>query len=133
MFSQYSQQPQLQHHYHSNDFQPQHLQHHQNHGQAPSHHIQHSQQAQGGHRQNYSQMSSAGNGGSGGAAQGSDHGQTFGSAEQGLSQEEKRILDGIAQLMNPTAREAALLELSKKREQFPQLALILWHSFGNAL
>ena len=27
-------------------------------------------------------------------------------------------------------REAALLELSKKREEFPDLAPILWHSFG---
>ncbi|GAO46673.1 hypothetical protein G7K_0897-t2 [Saitoella complicata NRRL Y-17804] len=29
-----------------------------------------------------------------------------------------------------TAREQALLELSKKREQYEDLALILWHSFG---
>ncbi|KAJ9627653.1 RNA-binding protein, CCR4-NOT complex subunit Rcd1 [Taxawa tesnikishii (nom. ined.)] len=36
----------------------------------------------------------------------------------------------IAQMMNPATRESALLELSKKREQVPELALILWHSFG---
>lgn len=29
-----------------------------------------------------------------------------------------------------TQREAALLELSKKREQYEDLALVLWHSFG---
>ena len=44
--------------------------------------------------------------------------------------EEKRVLDAVAQLLHPSTRESALLELSKKREQFPQLALILWHSFG---
>jgi len=36
----------------------------------------------------------------------------------------------IADLLNDNTREAALLELSKKREQVPELALILWHSFG---
>lgn len=30
-----------------------------------------------------------------------------------------------------TQREAALLELSKKREQYEDLALVLWHSFGS--
>lgn len=38
----------------------------------------------------------------------------------------------IADLLNETTREAALLELSKKREQVPELALILWHSFGSS-
>ena len=33
-------------------------------------------------------------------------------------------------LTNPTSRENALLELSKKRESFPELAPYLWHSFG---
>lgn len=37
----------------------------------------------------------------------------------------------IADLLNENTREAALLELSKKREQVPELALILWHSFGS--
>lgn len=36
----------------------------------------------------------------------------------------------IADLLNENSREQALLELSKKREQVPELALILWHSFG---
>lgn len=31
-----------------------------------------------------------------------------------------------------TQRETALLELSKKREQYEDLALVLWHSFGEA-
>lgn len=33
-------------------------------------------------------------------------------------------------LTNPQSRENALLELSKKRESFPDLAPYLWHSFG---
>jgi len=48
----------------------------------------------------------------------------------GISMDEARILEWMAQLLNSASRESALLELSKKREQFPQLALILWHSFG---
>lgn len=36
----------------------------------------------------------------------------------------------VVQLINPEQRESALLELSKKREAFTDLAPILWHSFG---
>ncbi|CAM9110920.1 unnamed protein product [Heterosigma akashiwo] len=36
----------------------------------------------------------------------------------------------VLQLTNPDQRENALLELSKKRESFADLAPILWHSFG---
>ena len=36
----------------------------------------------------------------------------------------------VIDLMDPDAREAALLELSKRREQYDELALVLWHSFG---
>ena len=32
--------------------------------------------------------------------------------------------------MNSEQREIALLELSKKRESFTELAPVLWHSFG---
>lgn len=39
---------------------------------------------------------------------------------------EQLVLD----LTNPQSRENALLELSKKRESFPDLAPYLWHSFG---
>jgi hypothetical protein len=51
-------------------------------------------------------------------------------ADVGMTEENRRVLEWIAQLMKPATREAALLELSKKREQVPELALILWHSFG---
>lgn len=36
----------------------------------------------------------------------------------------------VLELINPGSRENALLELSKRREQFPELAPFLWHSFG---
>eukprot|EP00898_Chlorokybus_atmophyticus_P001476 jgi/Chlat1/2329/Chrsp17S00176 len=39
---------------------------------------------------------------------------------------EQLVLD----LINPETRENALLDLSKKREAFPDLAPILWHSVG---
>lgn len=67
--------------------------------------------------------------------QGGQQGQGFAgsmSPHEGIGVEERKILEGIAQLLSPGSREAALLDLSKKREQFPQLALILWHSFGMA-
>lgn len=52
------------------------------------------------------------------------------SSDGSVSDENRRVLEWIAQMMNPQTREGALLELSKKREQVPELALILWHSFG---
>jgi len=36
----------------------------------------------------------------------------------------------VLDLTNPSTKETALLELSKKRESFPELAPYLWHSFG---
>lgn len=36
----------------------------------------------------------------------------------------------IVELLDFGTREAALLELSKKREMYDDLALVLWHSFG---
>lgn len=50
--------------------------------------------------------------------------------QMGMTEENQRVLGWIAELMKPATRETALLELSKKREQVPELALILWHSFG---
>eukprot|EP01116_Phalansterium_solitarium_P008637 TRINITY_DN22581_c0_g1_i1.p1 TRINITY_DN22581_c0_g1~~TRINITY_DN22581_c0_g1_i1.p1 ORF type:complete len:393 (-),score=77.97 TRINITY_DN22581_c0_g1_i1:343-1473(-) len=40
------------------------------------------------------------------------------------------IYNLVLELTNPDKREIALLELSKKREAVPDLAPILWHSFG---
>jgi hypothetical protein len=45
-------------------------------------------------------------------------------------QEEDKIYALVIDLMDGPSRETALLELSKKREQYDELALVLWHSFG---
>lgn len=45
-------------------------------------------------------------------------------------QEDNKIYGLVIDLMDPNSREGALLELSKKREQYDDLALVLWHSFG---
>ncbi|KAJ5606131.1 hypothetical protein N7510_008912 [Penicillium lagena] len=48
----------------------------------------------------------------------------------GISEENRKVFIWVAELLDPTRREAALMELSKKREQVPELALVIWHSFG---
>ncbi|KAK0266700.1 RNA-binding protein, CCR4-NOT complex subunit Rcd1 [Friedmanniomyces endolithicus] len=50
----------------------------------------------------------------------------FSSNGEQMSEENRRVLEWIAQVLNANTRESALLELSKKREQVPELALILW-------
>jgi len=60
--------------------------------------------------------------------QGGANGQVNGNAP--VDNENRLVLEWIAQMMRSETRESALLELSKKREQVPELALILWHSFG---
>lgn len=45
-------------------------------------------------------------------------------------QEENKIYSLVIDLMEASTRESALLELSKRREQYDDLALVLWHSFG---
>lgn len=45
-------------------------------------------------------------------------------------EENRRVLGWVAELLNGNSRETALMELSKKREQVPELAMIIWHSFG---
>jgi CCR4-NOT transcription complex subunit 9 len=48
----------------------------------------------------------------------------------GDGDEDGKIYNLVIDLMDPANREGALLELSKKREQYDDLALVLWHSFG---
>lgn len=48
----------------------------------------------------------------------------------GISEENRKVFIWVAELLDPARREAALMELSKKREQVPELALVIWHSFG---
>ncbi|KAI8806522.1 hypothetical protein BJ742DRAFT_679952 [Cladochytrium replicatum] len=49
---------------------------------------------------------------------------------QGHYLDEEKVYQLILDLTSPQHREAALLELSKKRETYEDLAPILWHSFG---
>jgi CCR4-NOT transcription complex subunit 9 len=60
------------------------------------------------------------------------------SAADGITSEfggedQRKTMEFIVQLLNAQTRETALLELSKKREAVPELALVLWHSFGTQL
>lgn len=57
-------------------------------------------------------------------------GQSQDGPHENISEDNRRTMAYIADLLNESTRESALLELSKKREQVPELALILWHSFG---
>lgn len=61
------------------------------------------------------------------------HAQDASGIDANVSEENRKTLRFIAELLQEDTREAALLELSKKREQVPELALILWHSFGASL
>ena len=49
-----------------------------------------------------------------------------------MAHEEHKIYTLVIQLLDPGSRESALLELSKKRVQVDELALVLWHSFGTS-
>jgi CCR4-NOT transcription complex subunit 9 len=80
------------------------------------------------HAQHYNRIAANHNSG---PSHSSSHGQES-SMMDGVTEENRRVLGWIADLLNEETRESALLELSKKREQVPELALILWHSFGEA-
>lgn len=41
-----------------------------------------------------------------------------------------QVFQWIQELTSPNTREHALIELSRKREVLPDLAPMLWHSFG---
>lgn len=66
--------------------------------------------------------------GAGGMGVGGDHGPGG-----GMSEDDRKTMEWIVQLLNSQTRETALLELSKKREAVPELALVLWHSFGTLM
>ncbi|CAG8557543.1 11485_t:CDS:2, partial [Acaulospora colombiana] len=44
--------------------------------------------------------------------------------------DDEKMTELVASMYSIEKREAALLELSKRREQYDNLALVLWHSFG---
>ncbi|KAI9722256.1 MAG: Cell differentiation protein rcd1 [Candelaria pacifica] len=126
---------QHQHHYPQNEPSWPHLQ--QNHQPQHSHQVAHHHaQAQAAavaaaaaQQQHYNRIA-ANNNTSMGMGTNSDHKHGGGGSDPSISDENQRVLGWIAELMGGNSREAALLELSKKREQVPELALILWHSFG---
>jgi len=55
---------------------------------------------------------------------------TSAAAGANLNVDREKVYAWIVELNSPETREAALLELSKKREVVPDLAPMLWHSFG---
>ncbi|OJJ49356.1 hypothetical protein ASPZODRAFT_14074 [Penicilliopsis zonata CBS 506.65] len=72
-------------------------------------------------------------GGAGGAGAGAGDGAMASAVtvmDGGVSEENRKVFIWVAELLDPARREAALMELSKKREQVPELALVIWHSFG---
>ncbi len=127
---------QHQHHYPQNEPSWPHMQ--QNHQPQHSHQVAHHHaQAQAAavaaaaaQHQHYNRIA-ANNNTNMGMGTNSDHKHGGGGgSDPSMSEENQRVLGWIAELMGGNSREAALLELSKKREQVPELALILWHSFG---
>jgi CCR4-NOT transcription complex subunit 9 len=96
--------------------------------QQPSHHHQQAAvaaAASAAQQQHYNRLASAH---SNVATLTAAHAQEGG--HENMSEDNRRTMAFIADLLNESTRETALLELSKKREQVPELALILWHSFG---
>jgi Cell differentiation family, Rcd1-like len=99
-------------------------------GQQQNHpgHMNHPH-AQQGHYQRIAASSGSGSHQHGGHSGGSDH--NIGNAvPEPQTDEQRRIMQWVAELLNGNSREQALMELSKKREQVPELALIIWHSYG---
>ncbi|KAL7659439.1 RNA-binding protein, CCR4-NOT complex subunit Rcd1 [Aspergillus niger] len=91
-------------------------------------------------QQHYTRIAMAGNAGAGNSAQGAGAGGIGGDGalpgavsvmDGGISDENRKVFIWVAELLDPSRREAALMELSKKREQVPELALVIWHSFAH--
>ena len=115
---------------------PNHISHHQQHAQAQAAAALSAvaTQAHYGRAAANSTGSSNANGynqGHGAHSLGTDLGGT-GSLDGNFTDEHKRLVGWVAELLNGNSREQALMELSKKREQVPELALIIWYSFGTS-
>lgn len=67
--------------------------------------------------------------GNGGGGQGQGQHKLF-LLSPSSGSDEGEIMGLIGDLLDSSTREAALQELSKKRELYDDLALVLWHSFG---
>ncbi|KAJ6129676.1 hypothetical protein N7512_002456 [Penicillium capsulatum] len=127
------QQQQQQHH----QAQP-HPQHQQPHASLVAQHAQVQAAAAAAQQQHYGRLAMTGNGAAnpaqGAGAVGSMGGEGLANAisvmDGGISEENRKVFIWVAELLDPARREAALMELSKKREQVPELALVIWHSFA---
>ena len=119
-------------HQHQFNQEPSWLQQQQNHHpqQQVHHGLHHNNHAQAVAQQNHFNRISANTNGTNGHTLGLDRGNGLGSAEGSFIEDNRRVLNWVAELLNGNSRETALMELSKKREQVPELALIIWHSFG---
>ncbi|KAL2850894.1 Rcd1-domain-containing protein [Aspergillus pseudodeflectus] len=90
-------------------------------------------------QQHYNRIAMASNAAASNPAQGVGNGAIGGDSalssgmsmiEGGVSDENRKVFIWVAELLDANRRETALMELSKKREQVPELALVIWHSFG---
>lgn len=108
---------------------------HQQQQQQSNHHTQHQVQQQAvaaaaAQQQHYNRIAGAHNNGAAAGLNSNAQLHDNSNLESNVSEDNRRTLNYVADLLKEGTREAALLELSKKREQVPELALILWHSFG---
>jgi CCR4-NOT transcription complex subunit 9 len=71
------------------------------------------------------------NGGSSGPPSSINSGQQQLSSSNNGPVSRERIAVWITELLSSTTREAALMELSRKREKVADLAVLLWYSFGS--
>ena len=138
-------------HFHND---PNWMQHHPQ--QQGGHHIGAQQQQQGGHPAHMNHLGHTGHPHAGGAQQQGPYPRSVGGSGGGshgpqaphqggsdshipgievLTDEHRRLLQWVHDLLEnkDNKREPALMELSKKREQVPELALILWHTFGRKI
>lgn len=64
------------------------------------------------------------------ASQQAPQGHSNSNSSQGKALNDEQIYQWISELVTGENRERALLELGKKREQYDDLALVLWNLFG---
>lgn len=81
-------------------------------------------------QQLFGRMTATSSNGNGGHGVAMEHISGPASADAIWQDENRRVLGWVAELLSGSSRETALMELSKKREQVPELALVIWHSFG---
>ncbi|KAJ5168303.1 Cell differentiation protein rcd1 [Penicillium canariense] len=140
---QHQQQQQQQQHHHQAQPHPQQQQQQQQQRQqhaslVAQQHAQVQAAAAAAQQQHYGRLAMSGNGavnpaqsaGAVGGMGGEGLANAVSVMDGGISEENRKVFIWVAELLDPARRETALMELSKKREQVPELALVIWHSFG---